>query len=210
MVAEGSTGAPLAPCASQLQLQGPRDSTHAHLGFGRRRRRAPPSPPPPPAPGAVGDTDLVQMSIMEYDSPESSGSQCQGLYSAATGECILLPPYALRSGPRRQVYQDPAKVTAAIVTCGGLCPGLNDVVQNIVYQLSDYGVPEDQVGGRREGGVGCVCVCVCVCWRMEGRRWGFWLCQGSLGILTSGHPGLCPLLRETDRLPLPLPPSSSF
>jgi 6-phosphofructokinase len=30
-------------------------------------------------------------------------------------------------------------VTAAIVTCGGLCPGLNDVVQNIVYTLTDYG-----------------------------------------------------------------------
>ncbi len=37
------------------------------------------------------------------------------------------------------------QVTAAIVTCGGLCPGLNDVVQNIVYTLNDYGVPEDQV-----------------------------------------------------------------
>jgi 6-phosphofructokinase len=30
-------------------------------------------------------------------------------------------------------------VTAAIVTCGGLCPGLNDVVQNIVFTLADYG-----------------------------------------------------------------------
>ena len=38
-----------------------------------------------------------------------------------------------------------AQVTAAIVTCGGLCPGLNDVVQNIVYTLADYGVPLDQV-----------------------------------------------------------------
>lgn len=42
-------------------------------------------------------------------------------------------------------------MTAAVVTCGGLCPGLNDVVQNIVYTLDDYGVPEDQVG-RRAGG----------------------------------------------------------
>ena len=40
------------------------------------------------------------------------------------------------------------QVTAAIVTCGGLCPGLNDVVQNIVYTLNDYGVPEDQVQCR--------------------------------------------------------------
>lgn len=32
-----------------------------------------------------------------------------------------------------------SQVTAAIVTCGGLCPGLNDVVQNIVFTLTDYG-----------------------------------------------------------------------
>ena len=43
------------------------------------------------------------------------------------------------------IQQHASQVTAAIVTCGGLCPGLNDVVQNIVYTLNDYGVPEDQV-----------------------------------------------------------------
>lgn len=37
------------------------------------------------------------------------------------------------------------------MTCGGLCPGLNDVVQNIVFTLTDYGVPEDQVLGIRYG-----------------------------------------------------------
>lgn len=40
-------------------------------------------------------------------------------------------------------------MSAAIVTCGGLCPGLNDVVQNIVTTLADYGVPEDQILGIR-------------------------------------------------------------
>ena len=43
------------------------------------------------------------------------------------------------------------QVSAAIVTCGGLCPGLNDVVQNIVFTLTDYGVPEDQILGIRYG-----------------------------------------------------------
>jgi hypothetical protein len=33
----------------------------------------------------------------------------------------------------------PSKVTAAIVTSDGLCPGTNDVVQNIVFTLTDYG-----------------------------------------------------------------------
>ncbi len=40
---------------------------------------------------------------------------------------------------------EPSKVTAAIVTCGGLCPGLNDVIQNIVATLEDYGVRSDAV-----------------------------------------------------------------
>lgn len=30
----------------------------------------------------------------------------------------------------RQIYYDPQHVTAAIVNCGGLCPGTNDVVQS--------------------------------------------------------------------------------
>jgi 6-phosphofructokinase len=43
------------------------------------------------------------------------------------------------------------QVTAAVVTCGGLCPGLNDVIQNIVFTLEDYGVPPDQIFGIRYG-----------------------------------------------------------
>lgn len=39
-----------------------------------------------------------------------------------------LPPWAIRAGAREVIYHDPRNTTAAIVTCGGLCPGLNDVV----------------------------------------------------------------------------------
>lgn len=102
--------------------------------------------------GFVGDTDLVQISIMQYDSPDSTGANCAtGLLGSASEVCMPLPPYAKRSGPRKTIYFDPKKVTAAVVTCGGLCPGLNDVVQNIVYTLDDYGVPEDQIFGIRYG-----------------------------------------------------------
>lgn len=46
-----------------------------------------------------------------------------------------------RAGPREQIYFNPAKVKAAIVTCGGLCPGLNDVIRAIVMTLwHQYGV----------------------------------------------------------------------
>ena len=45
------------------------------------------------------------------------------------------------AGPRGRVYFDSAKTTAAIVTCGGLCPGLNDVIRGIVMELwHGYGV----------------------------------------------------------------------
>jgi 6-phosphofructokinase 1 len=38
------------------------------------------------------------------------------------------------AGPRRKIFFDPSKTTCAIVTCGGLCPGLNDVIRAIVIQ----------------------------------------------------------------------------
>lgn len=39
----------------------------------------------------------------------------------------------------------------AVVTCGGLCPGLNDVVRGIVLKLLDYGVQESNIMGIRYG-----------------------------------------------------------
>jgi 6-phosphofructokinase 1 len=45
------------------------------------------------------------------------------------------------AGPRRTIYHDPAWTRAAIVTCGGLCPGLNNVIKSLVQVLwFDYGV----------------------------------------------------------------------
>ncbi len=52
------------------------------------------------------------------------------------------------AGPRREIYFDPFRAKAAVVTCGGLCPGLNDVIRAIVmegyhgYQMAGIlGVP---------------------------------------------------------------------
>ena len=58
-----------------------------------------------------------------------------------------LPPWAVRAGARKDIYYNPAEVNVAIVTCGGLCPGLNDVVQGLVRKLEDYGVPEGNILG---------------------------------------------------------------
>ncbi|CAA6666077.1 unnamed protein product [Spirodela intermedia] len=41
-----------------------------------------------------------------------------------------------RAGPRQKVYFDSDEVRACIVTCGGLCPGLNTVIREIVCGLS--------------------------------------------------------------------------
>jgi 6-phosphofructokinase 1 len=52
------------------------------------------------------------------------------------------------AGPREHIYFDTAKTKCAIVTCGGLCPGINDVIRAIVleahfnYHVSaTYGIP---------------------------------------------------------------------
>jgi 6-phosphofructokinase 1 len=45
------------------------------------------------------------------------------------------------AGPREKIYFDPSKVRCALVTCGGLCPGLNDIIRSIVLGLFyAYGV----------------------------------------------------------------------
>ena len=53
-----------------------------------------------------------------------------------------------KAGPREFIYFDPKKVKAGICTCGGLCPGLNDVIRAVVRCLwNRYGV-RDIVGFR--------------------------------------------------------------
>ncbi len=40
-----------------------------------------------------------------------------------------------RAGPRRKIFFEPKKINCGIVTCGGLCPGLNDVIRTITLSL---------------------------------------------------------------------------
>ncbi len=54
------------------------------------------------------------------------------------------------AGPREQVYFDPSKLRCALVTCGGLCPGLNDVIRSIVLELH-YGYGVRHIFGIRYG-----------------------------------------------------------
>ena len=48
------------------------------------------------------------------------------------------PPAFEVAGPREKIYFDPSKLKCGIVTCGGLCPGLNDVIRAIVLSLHHH------------------------------------------------------------------------
>ena len=46
-----------------------------------------------------------------------------------------------RAGPLPRIFHDPAWTRVGIVTAGGLCPGLNNVIKGLVEILSfDYGI----------------------------------------------------------------------
>jgi 6-phosphofructokinase 1 len=62
----------------------------------------------------------------------------------------LTPPSYELAGPREKIYFDPSKVRCALVTCGGLCPGLNDIIRAIVLQLH-YGYGVRNIYGIRYG-----------------------------------------------------------
>jgi 6-phosphofructokinase 1 len=45
------------------------------------------------------------------------------------------------AGPRHKLYFEPVKTCAAIVTCGGLCPGINNIIRSLVQELLlNYGI----------------------------------------------------------------------
>lgn len=51
-----------------------------------------------------------------------------------------LPSFEM-AGPREFIYFDPSDLRCGIVTCGGICPGLNDVIRALVMSLyHHYGV----------------------------------------------------------------------
>lgn len=62
--------------------------------------------------------------------------------------CQIFPPAFEEAGPRKKNFYNPKDVVAGIVTCGGLCPGLNDVIRAVTLTLrNEYGV-ENVLGFR--------------------------------------------------------------
>ncbi len=65
------------------------------------------------------------------------------------------PPMLEIAGPRERIFFDPAETSCGIVTCGGLCPGINDVIRAVTLSLHHlYGVRK--VYGFRYGYAGLV------------------------------------------------------
>ncbi len=98
-------------------------------------------------PGFTGKQTLVKrLGKAKLKSPLS------GLTDLDIERRILYHPYLVDGKPKsdisfevssheKKTYFDPKKVTAAIVTCGGLCPGLNNVIRAIILSLwHSYGV----------------------------------------------------------------------
>jgi 6-phosphofructokinase 1 len=69
-------------------------------------------------------------------------------------ELEVSPAFEL-AGPRHQIFFDASRMRCGIVTCGGLCPGLNNVIRGLVVELTHgYGV--EKIFGFRYGFEGLV------------------------------------------------------
>jgi 6-phosphofructokinase 1 len=104
------------------------------------------------------DLDIANLGPRKFSSPgwqrdfaaEGTGWHCDGdriLLNdhmdaiRAAMKSGVEPPSIELAGPRGEIYFDPADTCCAIVTCGGLCPGINDVIRAIVMQAHYvYGV----------------------------------------------------------------------
>ncbi|MEW5827090.1 MAG: ATP-dependent 6-phosphofructokinase [Candidatus Bipolaricaulota bacterium] len=76
------------------------------------------------------------------------------LYDVAAPAAPGSPSFE-RAGPRERIYFDPAALRVGIVTCGGLCPGTNNVLRAAVMELwFHYGVRS--IVGFRYGFAGLV------------------------------------------------------
>ncbi len=117
----------------------------------------------------VGDTDIENLGECKYDSPfkknyanplfttDADRVLCDISYAGTMAAIKAGKPLASveAAGPREKIFFNPPETKVGIVTCGGLCPGLNDVIRNIVMGLyHSYGVT--RIFGFRYGYEGLV------------------------------------------------------
>ena len=91
------------------------------------------------------DTTIEQLGEPRIESPlrhvQFVDDDKRVLYSCSAEDveqdiCAGNKPVAfMKAGPRRKIFFDSSKLKSAIVTCGGLCPGLNNVIRSLVLTL---------------------------------------------------------------------------
>uniref|UniRef100_A0A7S0T0J5 Phosphofructokinase domain-containing protein n=1 Tax=Mantoniella antarctica TaxID=81844 RepID=A0A7S0T0J5_9CHLO len=102
----------------------------------------------------VSELDRVLLKSMTFGSPDSLSAECD-FECDVNGErlcntCEFEPEFCIRAGPRAEIYFKPSEVHAAIVNCGGLCPGINDVIRSLVNTL-EVGYDVKKISGIRFG-----------------------------------------------------------
>jgi 6-phosphofructokinase 1 len=115
-----------------------------------------------PAETSAAPAFLKSFSSVGYSSEGEDDKGTSYNKLIATNECIIADIVRkpgmngrskafIRAGPRKNLHFNPQTVNAAIVTCGGLCPGLNNVIREITNSLIlMYGI-EGKVYGIRGG-----------------------------------------------------------
>ncbi|CAI5521810.1 unnamed protein product [Closterium sp. Naga37s-1] len=83
----------------------------------------------------VHDNDKVLLKTVKYSHPMTADASSEE-------DCQFVQHWLVRAGARPRIYFKPQDVRAAVVTCGGLCPGLNDVIRQVVMTLNTYGVSD--------------------------------------------------------------------
>ena len=110
------------------------------------------------------DTTIPTLGLCQYPSPLAFNSvEGDGIGNFISDETRILrqvqtsPQFPLdcqtafeKAGPRQNLFFEPQKTRAAIVTCGGLCPGINNVIRSAFLELHhNYGIRE--ILGIRHG-----------------------------------------------------------
>ena len=108
------------------------------------------------------DYAIRRLGAARYDSPlgdacflEADAAILVDATMTACRDCNGVPAALEQAGPRRELFFDPGACRIAAVTCGGLCPGLNDVIRAItMVAWYRYGVRD--ILGLRYGYEGLV------------------------------------------------------
>lgn len=125
----------------------------------------------PGGPVSAGDVAIKDLGACRYPSPAAAHLGEGAMHFVGEADKVLvddrlsqlpsstellreLPAFEL-AGPRNRVFFDASKARAGIVTCGGLCPGLNNVIRGLVLELwFGYGVK--RITGFRYGYEGVI------------------------------------------------------